>query len=403
MSLAEPVLSHCRRIFSRRGQYKLRLLVSEQWLLLRSRLTRLVSRARERSKPPDITPVEPARRWLVSETVSLPEELISRSAVRYSQDKVTTPGEITTSLEYRFFDLPHGRLVSNATTHVSIFSAESNYLRSCSYRKYFKSRSVSPHYPVSYRLDGVSACLYGNVEHASGNYGHWLIDGVAQVFLLRQCFDDNAIDHYLVPTLLHDFQFDTLKLFGIDRTRIVEVAALECVECARLLCTTAPRGDSSNICPRWLIEEFRNVVYPVGSAHKGRRIYISRRDAGGRHFDNEAELETLLERYGFSIVTLSEHEFREKIILFSDAEFVIGMTGAGMANLIFCSPGTSIMELHPAGFVNYLYASICQHLGLDYRYLILESDVGSTGMNRYYGSFTLPVSRLEASLQKWLG
>ena len=38
--------------------------------------------------------------------------------------------------------------------------------------------------------------------------------------------------------------------------------------------------------------------------------------------------------------------FQEQVELFSQAELVIGATGAGMSNIIFCKPGTNVIALN---------------------------------------------------------
>jgi len=50
---------------------------------------------------------------------------------------------------------------------------------------------------------------------------------------------------------------------------------------------------------------------------------------------------------GFEIFTLGEMSFVDQINLFNNASQIIGLHGAGFANLIFCRPQTNVLELKP--------------------------------------------------------
>ena len=45
------------------------------------------------------------------------------------------------------------------------------------------------------------------------------------------------------------------------------------------------------------------------------------------------------------ILRLSDFHFSDQVQLFNQAECVVGLHGAGFANLAFCEPGTNILEL----------------------------------------------------------
>ena len=77
------------------------------------------------------------------------------------------------------------------------------------------------------------------------------------------------------------------------------------------------------------------------------KIYISRSDSEHRKILNEIELIALLKKLNFQIITLSEMNIFDQINLFKKAKVIIGYHGAGFANLVFCSPKTKVVEIHP--------------------------------------------------------
>ena len=57
-------------------------------------------------------------------------------------------------------------------------------------------------------------------------------------------------------------------------------------------------------------------------------------------YKNEKELIHFLKKKNFFSVKLSELSVEEQIKLFNDAQIVIGLHGAGLANLIWCNKYT---------------------------------------------------------------
>ena len=77
------------------------------------------------------------------------------------------------------------------------------------------------------------------------------------------------------------------------------------------------------------------------------RIYISRDKTTMRRVRNEPELVTFLERHGFAKVHLEDLDVLEQILLFEQAEFIVSPHGAGLTNILFCRPGTKLLEIFP--------------------------------------------------------
>lgn len=78
-----------------------------------------------------------------------------------------------------------------------------------------------------------------------------------------------------------------------------------------------------------------------------RRIYLSRRDAQWRRVANEKELMAELSPLGFENHELAGRSLEEIASFMSQADIVVGPSGANLAATMFCSPGTRIVELSP--------------------------------------------------------
>jgi hypothetical protein len=80
----------------------------------------------------------------------------------------------------------------------------------------------------------------------------------------------------------------------------------------------------------------------------GKRIYVSRlgcRGESARVMENEQELVAQLEMRGFTIVAPETLSAAEQIQVFSSAEMVVGPSGSGMFNVVFCHPGTRLVAI----------------------------------------------------------
>jgi capsular polysaccharide biosynthesis protein len=109
--------------------------------------------------------------------------------------------------------------------------------------------------------------------------------------------------------------------------------------------------------PSWVIQYLRDQFLSTSektATPANRRIYISRRSSD-RRLKNESEIISNLRYYGFCLVELEKRSFREQIRLFREAQVVISPHGSGLANLVFSSRGTIVIELFPAANLDLFY------------------------------------------------
>ena len=113
-----------------------------------------------------------------------------------------------------------------------------------------------------------------------------------------------------------------------------------------------PNLDSLNI-PIWISKYLRYIFLEkaiTSSKIKNfpKKIYINRKDATAlRYIINIDEVENILSNFGYENLTMSDYSFSDQIALFYNASEIIGLHGAGFANIIFCKQGSKIIELRP--------------------------------------------------------
>lgn len=79
----------------------------------------------------------------------------------------------------------------------------------------------------------------------------------------------------------------------------------------------------------------------------GKRIYISREKAYRRKLINECALNEVLYYYGFDRICLEDFSILDQLVIIYNAELVIGLHGAGLANCLMMNEGTTLIELAP--------------------------------------------------------
>jgi capsular polysaccharide biosynthesis protein len=206
------------------------------------------------------------------------------------------------------------------------------------------------------------------------NYGHWMHDVLPRIYLLKKSGWFNKVDYFLVPSVRYDFQRDSLQLLGIAPEKIIDGEKNPHITAHTIIAATAPRGNDTLV-PQWALDFLRQSYLTNISSHLNSpaHIYISRKDSRHRNVLNEETLMKVLGKYSFVSYQLSGLPFIEKVRLFATADVVITHTGAGLTNLIFCRPGTRILEIFSDKMVLGPFFDIAQRLNLDYQYLIARS------------------------------
>lgn len=113
-----------------------------------------------------------------------------------------------------------------------------------------------------------------------------------------------------------------------------------------------------------------SAEHAVSQRAPSAKLYVSRRDAKVRQLRNETELEAALHSRGFSTFVPGAATLAEQAARFHDAHIIVASHGAALTNLLFCRPGTVVIELFPSNFVKSTYLWLAAALGLNYQALI---------------------------------
>jgi hypothetical protein len=195
------------------------------------------------------------------------------------------------------------------------------------------------HLPKSRLLNGRIAIAV--TPEASGNYYHWLLDLVPRVLLLKHAAQNfSNYDTLLVNGSRANYEREILGALGVppEKTRYVDSR-----ERFQIASAVFPSLDINVIAP-WKVHRLRDLPFS-GKPNQHRRLYLSRARAAVRRIANENEISEMLRHRNFEIIEAENLSWREQADLFACASVIVAPHGAALANIVFCQPGTRIVEI----------------------------------------------------------
>ncbi len=210
-------------------------------------------------------------------------------------------------------------------------------------------------------------------------YYHWLFQLLPRFELMRRAgINLSDIDYYYVNSQKSRFQRDTLALLGIEPSKIINGDKVPYLRARELIVPSIPLGAS---CFRpWMIDFLRESFLPKNACNfgpSGRRLYISRGLAGYRRVLNEGEVICFLKERGFEVAAMETMSVPEQAAAMAACDVVIGPHGGGMSNLVFCKPGTKVVEIYSPELVATYFWKLSNQLGLDYYYMLGDGSPGT--------------------------
>ena len=325
--------------------------------------------------------------------VQLSSRINHHSSNHFSEaKKVTIPKAFVITL-------PHGRawadgvntaVITSNNQLVTIVSSRNSELAFCA-----SSRRA----PL--KIDGTVAFFPSKASFGQRhcNFYHWMFNEIVRFDLLfRSGIATDKIDKFVFHRLLQlPFQKETLNILGIPPSKIIETTFHPHIKAKTLI---VPSATSEPFPSKWACNFLRNkFLSRTTKIYKKNYIYISRKKASKRNVINEEELVTFLESCGFGTVILENLSFLEQVALFSQAKVIVAPHGAGLTNLVFCSPGTKVIEIIPPSIELVLYQLICHHCNLKYYYVISDEPNDSSKLRPNCRDIIVNLNRLSNAMK----
>ncbi len=265
-------------------------------------------------------------------------------------------------------EIPGGRILDE---HAWIVGPDDTFLGDFCYigpSKFSKVNHIIKLHPPL-RLPGRTLNLCS--ANAVTNFFHFVIDSISRVELVQRAgytWDD--FDQILFPRFSSPTAEEIVDAAGLPRDKLVRIGRRQQFVCETLIQPSFPGPLACT--PGWVLEFYRRL-FPSDPTPRTRRIYLPRRN--NRYPQNEAALTARLTAAGFEVIDPdTTHDLRHHL---AQASHVVGVHGAALANLVFCTPGTRVLELMPSEisehYNRWFYYTLCTSGDMPYGALIGRS------------------------------
>ncbi|MDJ1175413.1 glycosyltransferase family 61 protein [Roseofilum capinflatum] len=232
-------------------------------------------------------------------------------------------------------------------------------------------------FPSIRKLEGTAAVL-----SATGGEGfyHFLLDVVPRLKLIECAkISYTEIDYFIVNSYQKKFHQEILDKLGICKEKIIESETNPHVKVDQLIVPSLTGNIITK--PSWVRDYLSQKIlgdidYSLYDqvVRKNNRIYINREQANIRKVKNQDQVLEVLENFKFELVTLELMSVTDQALLFSSADVVVAPHGAGLSNIIFCHPGTKVIEIFSPNYVKPFYWSLANISNLEYYYIMGEGE-----------------------------
>jgi tetratricopeptide (TPR) repeat protein len=255
-----------------------------------------------------------------------------------------------------------------------------------------------PRYPQLAYEDAIAIPVNGCGFY---NYGHFLFDGLGiATFMAERLRREGA---RLVGGKLEPWQMDILVALGVDDLYL----QLRDPTRFRRIVTSSQLGFHVAYVSRFgrMVFDRIRLATPSPPGPRGRHLFVRRADSSKRRIlSNRSEVVERFQHAGFEIVQPETLSFAEQVRLFASASVIAGESGAAMANVGFCDPGTRVLEILPDSLPDLMCRGICLTFAHEWSVYFAEIDhpakAGATGADRLGFTYRVDLAELDKAIER---
>jgi hypothetical protein len=211
---------------------------------------------------------------------------------------------------------------------------------------------------------------WGNRRYGGAGYWHWLFDSVSRLSLMDRFPADTKV---ITPPLTPWMRWFLERLGLEDRIIETEATALR----VEHFYFSSPSSMSGCWNP-YAVDFLRHSFLPCGSPPSDtlpKRFYIIR-EGYTRGISNEQEVRDYFKSQGWALIAPEKLSIPDQIALFRDAEAIAGLHGSALTNLVWCSPGASVIEFTPADFMSGAFEWLSALTFLHHHFKVCPAEAG---------------------------
>jgi len=196
----------------------------------------------------------------------------------------------------------------------------------------------------------ISACSY--------NFSHFHTEVISKL-----CFINERKEYNNVPILIDEICFKTeafleeIELLNKNGRKIVPLKKGSVYKIKKLTYISDLGIYPFQIKPGYLLKNKDCVFSDIGikliheklsiKSNIFRKLFMSRRISGNPRLENQDRVERIFAEKGYEIIFPELMSFADKLKIFSEAEIIAGVGGAGFTNNLFANKNVKIIAIHP--------------------------------------------------------
>ena len=202
----------------------------------------------------------------------------------------------------------------------------------------------------------INGRVFNLCQGASGNnYFHFLFDIIPKIYLLNSKINLDKIDYFYIANP-KKWQIRILKNLGITEDKLLSSKKYNHIIADEIYSVDHPWYTKGHIhnsvkeIPSWIVLKNREIFLKKNRKRTKKRIFLDRSNSSYNHcqisnpnFVNEFIFKNKFKSSKPELLTL-----KTQINLFNNSSIIIGAHGAAFTNIIFCKPGTKIIEIIPS-------------------------------------------------------
>jgi hypothetical protein len=306
-----------------------------------------------------------------NETRALPflEELFKTSYFQFNT--LTINGKETqTEVEIIYPDTTLSRVTSSESYCLSILPSGGicyeNQVLSTGFDQYYNVLGYFQAFFKPKRI--ISGTILANWPQKFLTYGDFVLQLLPELCLIKSLLThEEWSNSYVVLPHMPKFLFEYLDLLGCNSRQIVDSKKY----CYQLSPESKVYFREKDImwflcAPLELMQITRNYLVPSKIRKGGEILFVERLGGYRRAIGLTESVRARLKDIGVTFFDPACASVKTQIETFANAKLVIGIHGAGLANLLWCQQGTKVIEIFNPSFAPWCYAILANQLGIDY-------------------------------------
>ncbi len=280
--------------------------------------------------------------------------------------------------KYKFYTVKKARIFTDNNENVAVikdnfllpelsFQQVNGRLKSIKYNSVLKKGTTS----LAKKFSGTVLNLS---QGGSGdNYFHFIFDIIPKIYIsLNQI--KKKINFYYVSRP-QKWQIKIFKILGVSEKKLIDSSKYKHIFADKVICIDHPWYNKGYIqnevkkIPKWVMLINRKIFLNKSVRFNSfKKVFLDRSTSRFNHCKifNQSSLDDWLKKNSFGIYAPEKLSHEKQIYLFRNASIILGAHGAALTNIVFCKPGTKVIEIIPANHPNKKCERISKILKLRY-------------------------------------